>query len=44
MQRVGIDDFFCPTGRNLDTLMDTCGLSVAAITSAAQQVMKRKKG
>jgi len=43
MQRVGIDDFFCPTGRNLDTLMDTCGLSVAAITSAAQQVMKRKK-
>lgn len=44
MQRVGVNDFFCPTGRNLDTLMDTCGLSVAAITSAAQQVMKRKKG
>lgn len=43
MQRVGVNDFFCPTGRNLDTLMDTCGLSVAAITSAAQLVMKRKK-
>ncbi len=43
MQRVGVNDFFCPTGRNLDTLMDTCGLSVAAITSAAQRVLSRKK-
>ena len=43
LQRVGINDFFCPTGRNLDTLMDTCGLSVAAVTSAAQQVLKGKK-
>jgi transketolase len=43
LQRVGINDFFCPTGRNLDTLMDTCGLSVAAIISAAQQVLKSKK-
>lgn len=42
MQRVGIHDVFCPTGRNLDTLMDTCGLSVTEIVSSVKSVLKRK--
>ncbi len=42
MQRVGIHDAFCPTGRNLDTLMDACGLSVAEIVDAVKGVLKRK--
>jgi transketolase len=42
MERVGIQDRFCPTGRDLDRLMDACGLSVAEIVSAAQKVLKRK--
>lgn len=43
LERVGIRDRFCPTGRDLDTLMDACGLSVAEIVAAAQRVMKRKQ-
>jgi len=43
MRRVGIHDVFCPTGRNLDTLMDACGLSVAEIVDAVKSVIKRKK-
>ncbi len=42
LERVAIHDRFCPTGRNLDTLMDACGLSVAEIVSAAQRVLERK--
>jgi len=42
LERVGILDRFCPTGRDLDTLMDACGLSVVEIVSAAQRVFKRK--
>jgi transketolase len=43
LERVGIHDRFCPTGRDLDTLMDACGLSVAEVDAAAQRVLKRKK-
>jgi len=43
LERVGIQDRFCPTGRDLDTLMDACGLSVAEVVAAAERVMKRKK-
>jgi transketolase len=43
MERVGIQDRFCPTGRDLDTLMDACGLSVAEVVAAAERVMRRKK-
>ncbi len=43
LERVGIQDRFCPTGRNLDVLMDTCGLSVAEIISASRRVLARKK-
>lgn len=43
LERVGIRDHFCPTGRNLDVLMDACGLSVAEIVSAAQKTLTRKK-
>ena len=31
MERVGIRDHFCPTARDLDELMDHCGLSVAEV-------------
>ena len=43
LERIGIPDRFCPTGRNLDTLMDACGLSVAGIVAAAQRLLARKK-
>jgi transketolase len=43
LERVGIQDRFCPTGRDLDTLMDACGLSVVKIIAAAQRVLERKK-
>jgi len=33
---------FCPTGRDLDKLMDACGLSVVEIVAAAQRVLERK--
>jgi transketolase len=42
LERVGIHDHFCPTGRDLDKLMDACGLSVAEIMAAAGRVIKRK--
>ncbi len=42
MQRVGIRDAFCPTGRNLDKLMDACGLSVDEIVAAAKRVVEMK--
>jgi transketolase len=42
LERVGIQDRFCPTGRDLDTLMDVCGLSVAEIIAATKRVLERK--
>lgn len=42
LERVGIRDRFCPTGRDPDQLMDTCGLSVADVITAAQRVLERK--
>ena len=44
LERVGIPDQFCPTGRNLDTLMDACGLSVEAIQESAKRALARKGG
>jgi transketolase len=43
LERVGIHDKFCPTGRDLDILMDVCGLSVAEIVLAAKRVLQRKQ-
>jgi len=42
LERIGIRDHFCPTGRDLDKLMDACGLSVVEIVAAAQRVLERK--
>jgi transketolase len=42
LERVGIHDRFCPTGRDLDRLMDACGLSVDEVVAAAGRVMERK--
>lgn len=42
MQRVGLEDAFCVTGRTVDGLLDHSGLAVADIVKAAQQVIKRK--
>ncbi len=44
VERVGIQDVFCPTGRNLDTLMDACGLSIEQIAVSARRAMDRRKG
>ena len=44
IERVGIRDEFCPTGRNIDGLLDACGLSVAEIMLAARKVKKMKSG
>ncbi|MBN1535486.1 MAG: transketolase family protein [Anaerolineales bacterium] len=43
LERVGIRDRFCPTGRDLDKLMDACGLSIMEVVAAAQRVLARKK-
>jgi transketolase len=42
LERVGIRDRFCPTGRDPESLMDACGLSVADVVAAAQRVLRRK--
>jgi transketolase len=42
LERVGIHDRFCPTGRDLDRLMDACGLSVDEVVAAVGRVMIRK--
>jgi transketolase len=42
MERIGINDFFCPTARNLDKLMDACGLSVNALVAASLRALRRK--
>lgn len=44
VERVGIRDVFCPTGRDLGTLMDSCGLSRQAIVEAACRLVRRKAG
>jgi transketolase len=44
MECVGIRDAFCPTGRDIDILLDSCGLSVADILQAARKVLARKTG
>jgi transketolase len=43
LERIGIRDQFCPTGRDLDKLMDACGLSVAEVVAAATRVLERKE-
>jgi transketolase len=45
LERIGINDVFCPTGRNVDGLLDACGLGVADIINAANRVvlLKTKK-
>ncbi len=43
IERVGIPDRFCLTGRDLDKLMDHSGLSVENIIAAAMRVMERKR-
>ncbi len=42
LQRVGLADEFCVTGRTVEGLLDHSGLAVADIVKAAQQVLKRK--
>jgi transketolase len=42
LERVGIQDRFCPTGCNLDVLMDACGLAVTDIVAAARRGLARK--
>ncbi len=44
LERVGIRDHFCPTGRDPESLLDACGLSEADIRAAAQRVLVRKSG
>ena len=44
MERVGIRDRFCPTGRDPESLLDACGLSIAEIMAAARRTLKRKAG
>jgi transketolase C-terminal domain/subunit len=43
LERVGIRDVFCPTGCDLEKLMDACGLSVNAVVEAAHRVLARKQ-
>jgi transketolase len=43
LERVGIRDAFCPTGRDLEKLMDACGLSVDEVVKAAHRALARKK-
>jgi transketolase len=42
MERIGINDVFCPTGRNVDGLLDACGLGVKDIENAAKRVVSLK--
>ena len=43
LERVGIRDRFCPTGRCADSLMDACGLAVSDVITASHRVLERKK-
>lgn len=42
LERVGIRDAFCPTGRSVEGLLDACGLGVTDIVNAVQKVKDRK--
>jgi transketolase len=42
LERIGIHDVFCPTGRDPEKLMDACGLSVPEIMAASRRVLERK--
>lgn len=42
IQKVGLADAFCVTGRSVEGLLDASGLAVADIVYAAHQVLKRK--
>lgn len=42
MERVGLADEFCVTGRTVEGLLDHSGLAVADIVNAARKVLKRK--
>jgi transketolase len=42
LERIGIRDSFCPTGRSVDGLLDACGLSVSAVVQAAKRALARK--
>jgi transketolase len=42
MERVGVRDAFCPTGRSVDGLLDACGLGVVDIINASHRVIARK--
>jgi transketolase len=44
LERVGIRDHFCPTGRDPESLLDACGLSEADILAAAHRALRRKPG
>jgi transketolase len=44
LERVGIRDRFCPTGRDPESLLDACGLSEADILAAAHRALRRKTG
>lgn len=43
VEKIGIGDAFCPTGRSVEGLLDACGLSVTEIIRAARKVLSRKK-
>lgn len=42
VERVGVRDCFCPTGRDPESLLDACGLSEADIVAAARRAIERK--
>jgi transketolase len=44
LERVGILDRFCPTGRDPESLLDACGLSEADICRSARRALERKTG
>lgn len=44
LERVGVRDHFCPTGRDPESLLDACGLSESDILAAAHRALRRKSG
>lgn len=43
LERVGVRDRFCPTGRDPESLLDACGLSEPDILAAARRALTRKR-
>jgi transketolase len=41
--KMGIQDMFCPTGPDPDTLMDAMGLSIEAIVSTCEKTLAKKR-